>query len=418
MRVLVVDDELVSRKKMEKIMGTFGECVAAESGKAALNAFEAAIEKGEPLDLITLDVSMPHMDGTEVLYEIREIEKQRNIPKGSQSKVIMVTAQSDRDTVITCIQAGCDSYITKPFDRAIIAKKLAELGMSAPEPVREGQSIRKMVMEIIHRFNQGNISLPVLPQISREIETIINKPTSGAEELARILEKDAVISVKIIATANSVLYFRGVDKVQNLRTAISRLGTKEVQSIVSAIVNRDLYKTKNRQFKELLEKLWLHSLSCAHCCRAISVKLSNRNSGKVFLMGLTHDIGCVILLKSIGDIAPDKMEFDKNELMESLNEVHTSFGAALLDKYGFDREFSEAVRLHKWNSFEKGTKKEILIVNLADKISSNIKYGFFESDADLTNLESARALGIDEKTLEGIAEEVKGGMKEIEKVFH
>ena len=138
MRVLVVDDELVSRKKMEKIMDTFSECVAADSGEAALKAFEAAIEKGEPFDLITLDISMPQMDGTEVLYEIRKIEQQRNISKENQLKVIMVTAQSDKDTVITCVQAGCDGYVVKPFDRAIIAGKLKKLGMSAPEPVQEG----------------------------------------------------------------------------------------------------------------------------------------------------------------------------------------------------------------------------------------------------------------------------------------
>jgi two-component system chemotaxis response regulator CheY len=92
MRVLVVDDELVSRKKMKKIMDTFSECVAVDGGEAALKAFEAAIEKGEPFDLITLDVSMPRMDGTEVLYEIRKIEQQRNISKKNQLKVIMVTA--------------------------------------------------------------------------------------------------------------------------------------------------------------------------------------------------------------------------------------------------------------------------------------------------------------------------------------
>ncbi|MBI5592197.1 MAG: HDOD domain-containing protein [Deltaproteobacteria bacterium] len=417
MRILVVDDEVVSRKKMEKIMDIFGQCVAVDSGEAALKAFGDAIAKGRPFDVITLDVSMPQMDGTEVLYEIRKIEKQRNIPRGSWSKVVMVTAQSDKDTVTLCIQVGCDNYITKPFDRAIVAKKLAELGIKVPVPVREDQSIRKIVMETIDRFKKGNISLPVLSQISREIDAIINNPSSGVEDLARILEKDAAISVKLIATSNSALY-RGVDKVQDLRTAITRLGAKEVQNIVSVISNKDLYESKNKQFHDLLKCLWLNSLACAYSCRAIAVKLGGLDSGKVFLMGLTHNIGCVILIKSIGDIATGKMEFDKNELMESLNEVHTSFGAALLDKWGFDREFSEVVRLHKWSSFEKRTKREILIVNLADKISSKIKFGFFDGDADLTNLESAKALGIDEKTIEGIAEEVKLGMKEVERLFH
>jgi two-component system, chemotaxis family, chemotaxis protein CheY len=129
MRILVVDDELVSRKKMEIIMRTFGECAAVDNGKAALKAFGDAIVKGAPFDLITLDVSMPEVDGTEVLYEIRKIEKKSNLPRKKWSKIIMVTAQMDKETVMLCIQVGCDSYITKPFDRAVIAKKLAELGM-------------------------------------------------------------------------------------------------------------------------------------------------------------------------------------------------------------------------------------------------------------------------------------------------
>ncbi len=136
MRVLVADDELVSRKKMEKIMDTLGECVAADSGEAALKAVEGAIEKGRPFDLITLDVSMPQMDGTEVLYKIRSIEQQRNISKENQSRVIMVTAQPDNDTVIACMQAGCNRYVVKPFDRAIITKRIAELGMSVSKTVQ------------------------------------------------------------------------------------------------------------------------------------------------------------------------------------------------------------------------------------------------------------------------------------------
>ena len=137
MRVLVVDDELVNRKKMAKVLESFSDCVTVDSGDAALKAISTALEKGEPFDLITLDVSMPKMEGTEVLYEIRRIEEQRNIPKENRSKVIMVTAQSDKDTVITCIQTGCDSYVVKPFDRTIMAEKLKKLGMNAPEPVQE-----------------------------------------------------------------------------------------------------------------------------------------------------------------------------------------------------------------------------------------------------------------------------------------
>ncbi len=131
MKTLVVDDELVSRKKMQKIMDGFSECEAVESGSAAIAAFQKALENGMPFDLITLDVLMPKMDGTEVLYTIREIEKEKKIPKEKQVKILMVTSHSDKDTFITSIQAGCDDYIVKPFDREVIINKLEKIGFKA-----------------------------------------------------------------------------------------------------------------------------------------------------------------------------------------------------------------------------------------------------------------------------------------------
>ena len=124
MRVLIVDDELVSRNKMLKIMGNFADCVAVDSGKAAIKAFQEAWEIWEPFDLTTLDISMPGMDGTEVLYEIRKIENVKKIPKEKHIKILMVTSHADRDTVITCIQAECNDYIVKPFDKEVVLGKI------------------------------------------------------------------------------------------------------------------------------------------------------------------------------------------------------------------------------------------------------------------------------------------------------
>ncbi|MBW1766590.1 MAG: response regulator, partial [Deltaproteobacteria bacterium] len=124
MNTLIVDDELVSRKTIQKIMMSFGECEAVESGSEAVTAFKQALENGATFNFITLDVTMPEMDGTEVLYEIRNIENEMKIPNENRVKILMVTSQADKETVITCIQAGCDDYITKPFDKGKLMVKL------------------------------------------------------------------------------------------------------------------------------------------------------------------------------------------------------------------------------------------------------------------------------------------------------
>jgi two-component system chemotaxis response regulator CheY len=127
MKILIVDDELVSRMKLQKIMGIIGECQAVNNGHDAIAAFEEAWENGEPFDLIMLDIAMPEMDGTEVLSEIREIEKEKKVPREKRTKIMMVTAYSDKESVITCVQTGCDDYISKPFDRQIIVEKLGNM---------------------------------------------------------------------------------------------------------------------------------------------------------------------------------------------------------------------------------------------------------------------------------------------------
>jgi two-component system chemotaxis response regulator CheY len=128
MKILVVDDEMVSREKMKMIMGHFGQCEAVENGADALGKFVEAWNSWSPYDLISLDVQMPEMDGVEVLNRIRALEREKNVPESKRVRVVMVTARSDKDTIMTSIQAGCNDYVVKPFDKAIVAKKLSKLG--------------------------------------------------------------------------------------------------------------------------------------------------------------------------------------------------------------------------------------------------------------------------------------------------
>jgi len=129
MKILVVDDEPVSRKKMERIVKEAGECVAVASGAEALDAFTDAWNHWSPFGIITLDVSMPGMDGTETLLRIRDLEVANKVPTENRAKVIMVTARADMSTVVTAIQAGCDDYIVKPFDHETVHEKLAKFGV-------------------------------------------------------------------------------------------------------------------------------------------------------------------------------------------------------------------------------------------------------------------------------------------------
>ena len=129
-RILIVDDEFVSRKKAQKIMAQYGECDIAINGTEALEAFKLAHEEeGRPYDLITMDILMSDMDGIEALKRIREWEESKNVQLGKGVKVVMVTASKASDSVLSSFNEGCEAYLVKPFDKEDLTKAMSELGL-------------------------------------------------------------------------------------------------------------------------------------------------------------------------------------------------------------------------------------------------------------------------------------------------
>ena len=73
----------------------------------AVDAFLMALEDGEPYDLVCLDIMMPVMDGYQALMGIRNLEKQNDIPKEKEVKVIMTTALNEEQNVKMAFELGC-----------------------------------------------------------------------------------------------------------------------------------------------------------------------------------------------------------------------------------------------------------------------------------------------------------------------
>ena len=79
MRILIVEDDLASRKIMLKILSKYGECDVTVDGLEAVDAFMLAQKENKPYDLVCLDIMMPKLDGVKVLKVIRSLEDQKNI---------------------------------------------------------------------------------------------------------------------------------------------------------------------------------------------------------------------------------------------------------------------------------------------------------------------------------------------------
>lgn len=114
LKILIAEDDMVSRKLIWKVLSTYGNCDLVINGIEAIDAIMLSLQENEPYDLICLDIMMPKVDGIKVLKTLRDLECQNNVE--NTSKVVMITALSETDVVNDSFGKGADAYATKPLD--------------------------------------------------------------------------------------------------------------------------------------------------------------------------------------------------------------------------------------------------------------------------------------------------------------
>ena len=129
MRILLAEDDFVTRKFMTGFLSKYGECDVTVDGMEAVDAFMLALEDENPYDLVCLDIMMPVMDGYQALQAIRNLEKDRNIEPENAVKIIMATALNDEKNVKMAFDLGCTVYSGKPIDKDRFEQAMKKLGL-------------------------------------------------------------------------------------------------------------------------------------------------------------------------------------------------------------------------------------------------------------------------------------------------
>lgn len=115
-RILITDDALFMRVTLKNILTANGFEVA---GEASNGAESVALYKQLKPDVVTMDITMPEMDGITALKEIRASDPNAN--------VVMCTAMGQKSMVVEAIQAGAKDFIVKPFQPERVLEALSKL---------------------------------------------------------------------------------------------------------------------------------------------------------------------------------------------------------------------------------------------------------------------------------------------------
>ncbi len=234
------------------------------------------------------------------------------------------------------------------------------------------------------------------------IQQEIDKEEPDVQLIEKLIVSDPALTSQILRMANSAFY-RGLTKVSTVRNAMIRVGVREIANIVSLVTLGKNFHSKDAVMREILTKLWSHSVGCAIGSQWIAMKRGLRDHcHEAFIGGLLHDVGKLFLITTIDAILTSGRITSRpsseliDELMESL---HTKYGHSLLKNWNLPEVYSEIALKHHDESCGDDNIL-LLLVKLANFACNKMGIGLHE-DASilLAATPEAHALGLTELVL-------------------
>lgn len=242
-------------------------------------------------------------------------------------------------------------------------------------------------------LDNGDISLPSLPDVVLKIRRMLERDDCDFGRISQAVSVDPVLVSKLFVFANSALYNRANVKIEDLDTAIGRLGFEVVRNTAMSLAMKQLYDSdKHQKTTKLQRKVWARGMKLSSMAFAVAQKHPNLNQESAFLCGLMNEIGKLYILTK----AEDFPEFlgNPSSLNLVLEQWNPQISKSIIESWGFPEEIIESADPATYVDHDPESVPSLVDVIVVAKLlvdSSEAKLEQqFEEDP------SCRKLGIDE----------------------
>lgn len=255
---------------------------------------------------------------------------------------------SDHENKIT-EQASDESYELPPTDESVWWKPQEQLvtqepRLPKPSTTNDHISEKKLLSSLEASLNDPNIDLPRLPLVAEQVLTLTRNPNCSMRQIAQLTCQDQVLSAGLLRQANSVAY-GGLHKITALDGALTRLGMRGIRSaMIRESVKNLTITTSGAALRG--KQLWEQSLASASVM-AIYADCFSTNTDDAFMIGLLHDIGKVVVLRSCSEVGRTTTTQISDEIFEYYcQEFHEMMGEMLADLWHLPTEIATAIAQH------------------------------------------------------------------------
>ncbi len=217
-------------------------------------------------------------------------------------------------------------------------------------------------------------SLPSLPEVVADAQRELADPNCSPQSIESVIERDSALAARVLKLANSAM-FGCAFKVDSISLALTYIGLAPLRDLLLASAIARVFRNINPE-KVNMSSFWRHSVACGVCARNIGKQLRRPNGEMLFLAGLLHDLGRLLMFQML----PEKMEVAMDATLqheisctdsehEQFKFHHAEVAGNLLQVWKVPAAITEIVRFHHRPSAAPSQKLDATILHLSDVLA-------------------------------------------------
>lgn len=230
-----------------------------------------------------------------------------------------------------------------------------------------------------YKFILKDIQLPSLPTTFYTLSEVIERPFSSAYDISNVISKDTALAAKLLKIVNSPFY-GFPSKIDTLSRAVSIVGTKQLCALAMGIAIINSFKDIPSELIDM-KRFWQHSIATGICARMLATYKKYPDTERIFVAGLLHDIGRLVLYQYLGKRSREilNMANDHGELLyvcekASLGFDHATIGGILMEKWKLPITLEHTVNFHHRPSKSRDLL-EASLIHIADIVVNSMGVG-------------------------------------------
>ncbi len=256
-----------------------------------------------------------------------------------------------------------------------------------------------------------NCKLYSLPDVVFRLNRMVDDPTYTAADFGNVISNDPALTARLLRIVNSPFY-GFPSHVDTIPMAITILGTRQLRDLVLAtsIVSSFDRVTGTNQ---TTETFWSHSTCCGLAAREIAVLMKLSYVERLFVAGLLHDIGKLVLQATLPERYQrllERLQLSAASQRNLENEIfgfdHAEVSQELLRRWKFPESLIEPVGAHHTPQQATKFRKDAYILHLANHIANQIEAPLANDEFSELEADTWQALGLENSQLAGLHEQI------------